>query len=47
MWVANRIASAVDSVLVPISINNVSQLFFACNLRRRMKSNSSRESGAQ
>lgn len=35
-WVATRIASAMNSVLVPIGMNTVSQLLFAYESRRRM-----------
>jgi len=37
-WVAMRIASALDSVLVPVGMNSVPQLLFAHELRRRMMS---------
>lgn len=35
-WVAKRIASAIDSVIVPIGMGNVSQLLFIYESRRRM-----------
>lgn len=36
-WVATRIASAVDSVLVPVGMNSVPELLFAYESRRRMR----------
>lgn len=37
-WVASRIISAVDSVLVPVGMNSVSELLFAYESRRRIRS---------
>lgn len=36
-WVAKRVASAVNSVLIPIGMNNVSELMFVYESRRRMQ----------
>lgn len=41
-WVATRIASAINSVLVPVGMNSVSQLLFAYESRRRMIGSRSR-----
>ncbi|KAI6986063.1 hypothetical protein KC359_g8924 [Hortaea werneckii] len=36
-WVARRIVSALDSVLIPVGMSNVSQLLFGYESKRRMK----------
>ena len=43
-WVVHRITNVVNSVLVLGGMNNVSQLLFAYELRRRTEFNSSKKS---
>lgn len=40
-WVAQRVASAINSVLVTVGMNNVSELLFAYETKRRMRTTKS------